>query len=162
MPISITSSWSSYTSITGFIQENKADYGNGRIVDLSTTALNIYSQQTFSLPDDWSLEVSGWYQSPSLWGGTFEMDAMYNIDVGVQKKIAGGMGNVKLSVSDIFWSTKFDGVSTYGDLFLRARGNNDSRRVRLNFTYNFGNQKIKTRKRSTGLEEEKNRINNDS
>ena len=89
------------------------------------------------------------------------MDAMYNIDFGVQKKFMGGQGSIKLSVSDIFRSTKFNGDSMFGDLFINASGINDSRRFRINATYSFGNQKIKSRKRKTGLDDEKSRITDD-
>lgn len=160
-PISITEKWSSYTSLTGYMTENKADYGDGKTVDISQKTFNIYSQQTLSLPKDWNLELSGWYNSPSLWGGTFEMKSMYSIDFGIQKKILDGNGNLKLSVSDIFRSTQWNGTSQFGELYMHAFGIGDSRNAKLSFTYKFGNQKIKTRKRKTGLEEEESRIKGD-
>lgn len=161
-PISFTDWWSSYTSVTGYIMKNTADNGDNRQVDLTQETVNFYSQQTFSLPSDFNFEVSGWYQSPSIWGGTFKMESMWSLDFGVQKKILGGQGNIKLSVSDIFKTQNWSGTSLYGDLLMNANGNEDSRRVRLSATYNFGNKKIKTRNRKTGLEEEASRIKNDN
>jgi outer membrane receptor protein involved in Fe transport len=161
-PVSLTDWWSSYTSITGYLMKNSADYGDGKIVDLEQTSFNIYSQQTFALPSDLSLEVSGWYNSPSLWGGTFNMESMWNLDIGIQKKILNGQGNIKLSVSDVFKSSDWAGVSEFGELYMRVSGTNDSRRVRLSATYNFGNKKIRTRNRKTGLEDEARRIKSDN
>ena len=160
-PLSFTEWWSSYTSITGYLMKNQADYGDGRVVDLEQTSMNVYSQQTFSLPSDFSLELSGWYNSPSLWGGTFKMESMWNLDLGVQKKVLNGQGNIKLAVSDVFKSTGWSGVSEFGDLYMEANGLNDSRRVRLSFSYNFGNNKVRTRNRKTGLEDEASRIKTD-
>ena len=161
-PVSFTEWWSSYTSLTGYLMKNSADYGDGKVVDLEQSSFNIYSQQTFTLPSDFSLEISGWYNSPSLWGGTFKMESMWNLDIGIQKKILNGQGNIKLSVSDVFKTSDWSGVSEFGDLYMIANGVNDSRRVRLSASYNFGNKKIKTRARKTGLEEEARRIKNDN
>ncbi len=158
-PLTVTKWWSAFTSLTGSYTENKADYGQGKTVALSKPTFNIYSQQTFRLPWDLSLEVSGWYNAPSIWAGTFEMESMWSIDAGVQKKVLNGRGNIRLAVSDIFKSNEWNGVTEFGALYMEARGGWDSRRFRLNFSYLFGNeQAMGARKRSTGLEEEQNRV----
>ncbi len=159
-PLPIKPWWNSYVSLTGFNTQNKADYGDGRVIDLNVSTFNIYSQHTFSLPKDWSLELSGWYNSPSTWGGTFEMQSMWNVDFGIQKKLLGGRGNLKLSVSDIFKTTNWNGIANFGPLFMDIRGGWDSRRLRLNFSYLIGNTQVKgARNRKTGLEDEKSRAN---
>lgn len=159
-PLPITKWWSSYTSLTGFNTQNKADYGEGRVVDLNISTFNVYSQHTFKLPKDWSFELSGWYNSPSAWGGTFEMQSMWNVDFGVQKKLFDGRGNLKVSVSDIFKTTNWNGIANFGPLHMDIRGGWDSRRLRVNFSYLIGNTQVKgARKRKTGLEAEKNRAN---
>jgi len=158
-PVPITEWWSSFTNLTGSYTQNRADYGDGKTVDLSVPTFNIYSQHTFQLPWDMGLEVSGWYNSPSIWGGTFEMDAIWSIDAGIQKKIMDGKGNLTLGVSDIFKTNTWSGVSEFGALMMDVRGGWDSRRFRVNFTYQLGNDKVKkARNRKTGLEDEKNRI----
>lgn len=158
-PIPITKWWSSFTNFTGYYVQNRGDYGETKIIDLDATAFNLYSQHTFTLPKDWSVELSGWYNSPSLWGGTFEMDAQYSVDLGVQKKLLDGQANIKVSVSDIFRTTPFSGTSQFGALFMRVGGNWDSRRVSATLTYRFGNNQVKSsRRRKTGLEDESSRI----
>jgi iron complex outermembrane receptor protein len=158
-PVSITDWWSSYGSLTAYYRENKGNFGDGRVIDLSAKAMNIYAQQTFQIPGDFTLELSGWYNSPSLWGGNFEMDAQWSMDAGLQKKILNDRGNLKLSVSDIFKTTNWHGVSEFGPLNLEIRGGWDSRRVSLNFSYLLGNTQVKgARKRETGLEEEQSRV----
>ncbi|MCB9080772.1 MAG: TonB-dependent receptor [Lewinellaceae bacterium] len=158
-PLPIKEWWSTYTSVTGSHSRNKADYGEGKTVDLEATAFNIYTQHSFRLPHDWTLELSGWYNSPSLWGGTFEMNAMWNVDFGVQKKIMDGRGNLRLAVSDIFKTTNWWGTSKFGVLDLNVHGGWDSRRVRLSVNYLLGNTQVKgARRRTTGLEDEKSRV----
>lgn len=158
-PVPLAKWWSSYTSITGTYSQNKAENFSGNTVDLDATSFNIYSQQTFRLPKDVSFELSGWYNAPGLWGGTFEMDQMWSLDAGVQKKVLGGRGNLKVSVSDIFRTNKWHGVSEFGPLFMDVGGRWDSRRLRVNFSYMLGNTQVKgARKRKTGLEDEQRRV----
>lgn len=158
-PVQITKWWNSYSNLTGSLTHNTADYGDGKTVDLQAASFNMYSQQTFSLPMDIKLEVSGWYTTPGIWGGTFKMKSMGNVDIGVQKKILQGKANLKVSVSDVFRTNKWSGESQFGVLYMRAGGNWDSRRLRVNFSYLFGNDQVKAaRRRNTGLEDEQNRI----
>ncbi len=159
-PIPIKDWWNTYTSVTAVRTHNSADFGEGKLVNLTVTTFNVYSQQSFNLPNGVSFEVSGWYNSPSIWGGTFRMDEMWSISAGVQKKFIDDKLTVKLGVDDIFKSQTFSGTSDYGVLFLDIDGSEDSRRFKLNMTYNFGNRQVKSRKRSTGLEDESSRIKN--
>ncbi len=162
-PITITKWWSVFTNMTGSYTQNKADYGDGKLVNLDATTFNIYNQHTFRLPHDFSVEVSGWYNSPSLWGGTFEMDAMWSMDAGIQKKILDGRGNIRLAVSDIFRTNEWHGISRFGALEMDVAGGWDSRRFRASFSYLLGNGQVKgARGRNTGLEEEQNRVKSDN
>lgn len=157
-PLPIKEWWSSFTSINAFYQHNKADYGEGRIVDVKAKTLQVYGQHTFKLPADISFEVSGWWLSPSIWEGTFKTESMYSIDAGVQKKLFKGKGKLKVSVSDIFKSNAWFAESQIGALYQKGNGGWDSRRVRVNFSYSFGNENVKSRKRKTGLEDESGRV----
>ncbi len=160
-PMPITKWWNGYVNLSGYRTDINADLGEGKIVDAKIHAFNGYMQHTFTLPKDINIEVSGWYSSPSIWGGTFKMEQMWAVDAGISKKLLKGKANLKLSVNDIFYSQKWSGESNFGDLFMTVHGRGDSRRFRASFSYNFGNEQVKdARKRSTGLEDEKNRIKN--
>ena len=158
-PIQIKEWWNMYANLSGYYTHNEADFGDGKVVDLDVVAYNFYAQSTFNLPAGLVAEVSGWYNSPSVWGGTFETDAMGAMDVGLQKKFMQDRANLKVSVSDVFKTNEWDSESLFGALLLRASGGWDSRRVRVNLTYNFGNQQVKSaRRRATGLEDESKRV----
>lgn len=160
-PIPINDWWNTYTSMTGVRTHNSADFGDGKIVDISVTTFNIYSQQSFNLPKGISMEISGWYNSPSIWGGTFRMDAMWSLSAGIQKQFLDDQLTIKLGVDDIFLSTNWSGTSDFGALFLNVNGREDSRRFKINMTYKFGNQQVKVKRRNAGLEDESNRIKGD-
>ncbi len=159
-PLPITSWWNSYTSVSGLRAQNKADFGEGKTIDLTAYTFNVYSQHNFNLPGNYSVELSGWYNSPSIWEGNFKSSAMYSIDFGIQKSLINDRLNMKLSVSDVFKSQNWRGETTFGSQYILAKGSWDSRRVKLSASYSFGNSKVKSRQRNTGLESEKDRIKN--
>ncbi len=159
--VPITKWWSTYTSLTGYHTRNKSENIDGKKVDIGVSSFNIYSQQTFKLPWKLSLEISGWYNSPSIWGGTFKMDEMWSIDAGIQKKLFNDRGSLRISMSDVFYTNNWHGISQYGALYMNVAGGRDSRRVRINFSYLFGNNQVKSRKRKSGLEDESRRIKSD-
>ncbi len=158
-PLPITKWWNGYANLNGYRTDINANLGEGKIVNATIHAFSAYMQHNFTLPLDMNIEVSGWYNSPSIWGGTFKMKQMWAMDAGVQKRFLKGKANLKLSVSDIFYSQKWTGTSNFGDLYMNISGRGDSRRFRVSLSYRFGNEQVKgARNRNTGLEDEKNRI----
>ncbi|MGK7395921.1 MAG: TonB-dependent receptor domain-containing protein [Candidatus Cyclobacteriaceae bacterium M3_2C_046] len=132
-------------------------------IDVDQTTYNIYLKNNFIMPGDISLELSGWYNSPSVWGGTFRMDRMWSMNLGLKKSIMNDKGTINISLNDIFKTANWNGRMEYGGLVMDGIGGNDSRQLRVGFTYRIGNQKVKgARRRTTGLEEEKNRLGSSS
>ena len=86
------------------------------------------------------------------------MDQMWSMDLGVQKKFMDDKASVKLSISDVFRTNRWSGVTYFGDQFIDASGINDSRRVRISMSIALGRKDVKSRKRKTGLEDEAGRI----
>jgi hypothetical protein len=69
--------------------------------------------------------------------------------------------NVRLSVNDLFHESGWSGYSVFNGLRAEGKGNWDSRRVSLTVSMNFGNDKIKSRRRQTGIEDEAKRVGGD-
>lgn len=162
-PFAISKSWNAFANVNFAHMRNKADFGDGKTVDLSANNFNFYVQNTYALPKKFTLEVSGWYSSPGIWAGAFKTKSMWALDAGIQKKILSNRGTVKLAISDIFKTMEWGGNSILGILKSEAEGGWESRQVRLNFTYLLGNQNVKeARKRATGLEAESSRVKSQS
>ena len=137
----------------------KANFGAGRTIDLDAAAFNIYMQHSFKLGKGYTGEISGWYNSPSIWQGTFKSKSMGSVDAGLQKQILKGKGNLKLSVSDIFYTMRWSGTSNFAGQLLTASGNWESRQFKINFSYRFGKLTVKSaRQRATGAEDESKRV----
>lgn len=157
-PFQVTKKWSAYINVSASYLDNQADYGNGAIVDVQAATYNVFQQHTFDLPYGFKGEISGWLAGPGVWGGVFRYNEQWSLNLGLQRKFFKNKVNIKLSAQDLFYTSGWDGYSDFNGLYSEGFGNWDSRQVGLSLSYNFGNQNVKSRKRSTGLEEEGKRV----
>lgn len=157
-PFQFTEKWSSFWNFSVSHKNNQADYGEGVIVDVQAWSYNVFQQQTITLPKGFTGEISGWFSGPGIWGGVFEYDATWALNLGLQKKFLKDQLTVKISGKDIFETAPWRGASEFAGLTSIGTGNWGSRRFDLNLSYNFGNAKVKSRKRKTGMEQEEGRV----
>lgn len=156
-PFDVTKWWSAYLSVNAF--QSKYMSTNAAFISVRQETVSLYGQNNFKLPAGINMELSGWYSSPSYWGGTFKTKNMGSVDVAFQKQFLAKKLTARLAFSDIFYTSPWYGITRVGGLRNEANGGNDSRQVRFNLSYNFGSDAIKkSRDRKTGLEDEKNRI----
>ncbi len=159
-PTQLTKKWSAYFNVGLSYLDNQADYGEGAVVDLQAFTYSIYQQHTFTLPAGLKGEISGYYAGPGIWGGVFRYESSWSLNLGLQRKFLQERLNVRLSGSDLFYESGWDGISMFDGLVSAGRGRNDTRRISLSVSYNFGNENVKSRKRKTGIEEEADRVGN--
>jgi outer membrane receptor protein involved in Fe transport len=156
-PFSIAKWWNVYATATAFRLHNEANI-DGKVIDLNANAFNFYGQNTFMLPKGFKAELSGWYNAPTLWGN-WVTNSQYDISMGVSKSFWNDAATFKISLSDLFYTNGWGGESQFGNLYMRGGGSWESRQIRMNFTYMFGNKQVKgSRNRKTGMEEEQGRI----
>ena len=150
-----------FVNFSGNYSHYKADFGGGsRVVNLDAASFNIYMQHSyrFGKKQDWTAEVSGWYNSPAIWEGAFKSKSMWTLDAGMQKNIFKGKGTFKVSVSDIFFSMKFSGYSDFAGQYSRFAGNFESRQFKTALTWRFGSNTVKAaNERKDASEDEKKR-----
>ncbi|MFK7935737.1 MAG: TonB-dependent receptor [Saprospiraceae bacterium] len=157
LPFKVTDWWNAMINFNASYINNQADFGGEATVDIQAFAYGFYQQQTFTLPQGLKFEISGWYNGPGVWGGVFESDPNWSLNFGLQRKFLKNKLNARLAVNDVFFQAPWSGTSNFNGLFMQARGTWDSRFVSLSLGYNFGNRKVKSRKRKTGLEDEAGR-----
>ena len=161
-PFSVTKWWNVYANATAYHVSNKAQFEVGKTIDLSANVFTFYGQNTFLLPKGYKFEISGFYNSPGLWGGNFKTESMYGIDLGLQKKIFNEKADLKLAVTDVFKTQGWTGSNELGALRVIASGGWESRQFRATLSYNFGSNEVKAaRRRSTGIESESSRVKSD-
>ena len=148
-----------FANVNTYYTHYKANFGTGRTINLDVYAVNVYAQQTFKVAKATTIEVSGFYTSPSIWQGTFKSGALWSVDGGIQQTFFKGKATAKASVTDIFQTLRWTGTSNFTGQYLKVKGGNESRQLRLSFSYRFGSNQVKAaRQRKTGAEDEGKRV----
>lgn len=151
--------WNLYLSVNAYT--SKYIPTSPQFIGVSQETLSLYAQNTFNLPGELRMEVSGWYSSPSIWGGTYQTASLGSLNLAFQKKFMEDKLTARLAFNDILFTSPWQGTTQFGELFIAGSGGNDSRQFAMSLSYNFGRGEIKkARSRKTGLEDEQNRIDN--
>lgn len=144
--------WYNYETIKG-------SYGS-TVVHVSAPGLGGNMDQTFTLPHDFTLDLSGWYRGPQQIESLGKSKKMGALNLGVQKVFMDSKASIKISLTDIFNTGncfKLNGVNPAYSISLKNTW--ESRMIRVNFSYRFGSSKIKdARNRNTALDSEGQRI----
>ncbi|MAM19068.1 MAG: TonB-dependent receptor [Gramella sp.] len=156
-PFKLQEWWNVYVSLNGSTNSYKSD--NPDFQPISQETLSFYAQNTIALPAEISMEISGWYSSPTVWGGTYQTKALGSLNLAFQKKFLDENLSAKIAMNDILYTAPWRGNTRYGNLYIQGQGGSDSRNIVFSLSYNFGSQQIKkARDRKTGLEDESSRI----
>lgn len=157
-PLPIRKWWNGYANIYYNYQIFDGAIG-GKGVKVTIPSYGAYMQHSFTLGHNYTAELSGNFNGPSVWGATWKTKPQGGLDLGVQKLLIAKKATIKLSVTDIFRTMPWTAVSDFGGLYIKGSGAWESRTVRLNFNWRFGSSQIKnSRDRKTGLESEAKRI----
>jgi outer membrane receptor protein involved in Fe transport len=117
-----------------------------------------YWQVAYKPTPAWNIEVSGFYLTPFL-NEFIEIGDLGSLNFAVQHIFWEKKARLTLNFNDILFSQRSRGLIQYQEINVAFRQANETRNVRLAFTYSFGNQKLKAvRNRSTGSDAEANRV----
>lgn len=159
IPLKPASWWQIQTNVTGRYQISKTDHFDNDFTK-NNTGLTANITNTFELPSEFSIEVSGHYQSKTI-SGLLEYRPRGAVNAGIQKKISDGRGTLRLSMNDIFRTNIFR-MDTYIpqfnlDTFMKY--DRHMREINLSFTWNFGDNNLDAVDVETGSSEEEGRVN---
>ncbi|MES2003264.1 MAG: TonB-dependent receptor [Bacteroidota bacterium] len=157
-PLKFTKWWSGYANVWYNFQIFDGQIG-ANAVHTEIPLYGAYMQQTFTLGNDYSAELSGWFSGPNIWGATWKTKSQGGLDLGFQKQLMQKKATLKLTVTDIFHTNPWTATSDFGGLYIKGNGRWESQTVRVSFTFRFGSNQVKAaRDRKTGLESESKRI----
>lgn len=157
LPIPIAKWWTSNTDI--YFNRNEL-VGKVENANLNPTNNQFYfnTNHIFTLPKDFRIEIGGNYFTGGL-ESSFVFGAGGSLNAAIQKTVLNKRGVIRLNAQDLLYTSNPTVFAKYGDLDIVVRPRQDSRVVRLNFSYRFGNMAIKgARERATGLDAEKSRV----
>ncbi len=159
LPWTINKWWFSQINLNNTLQKIEAVYKQ-KTITFTNFNYNISGFQSFTLPKNLAIELSGFYQSPSLFG-TSVAKGLGVLNAGVQKKHIKSNSTLRFGVDDIFSSLKWS--STFNlpeENFYTTSNLQISRRIfKLTYTKSFGNKLLKDKRaRITASEEERLRV----
>ncbi|MCX2582390.1 outer membrane beta-barrel protein [Pedobacter sp. MR22-3] len=159
IPVQVAKWWSMNNNLNVFYLSFEAPDLAGVALKTGKTSFQFKSQQNFTIASGLTAELNGSYESP-LDYGTLRIKSRYSIDAGLSKSFLGKKASLKLALSDIFNTYKNDISSAYPGLKYEVHQKNESQIGRISFTYRFGKEIKPARRRSTGSEDEQNRMKN--
>jgi hypothetical protein len=135
-------------------------YLGGTTLNNGKPAVDIRSNNTFTLGKGWNAELNGNFSSGGQYGFMVSKP-QWGIATGVQKTAFQGKGTFRLSVTDIFWTNLPRATITYNNYIEKWHAYRETRVATISFTYRFGKKTVaQARRRTTGSEEERQRAGN--
>lgn len=136
---------------------------------VGTTAFGNYSrscfagtinlQQSFTLPGQITAEAAAVFNSRNISGLNTDVRGNSQIDLGLQKPLVNNKATLSLAFSDVLRTNKITTDTQLNNLLLHTTYRGETRQVRLNFSYRFGDNKIKAKtSRESGLQNESGRL----
>lgn len=157
--LKLKSWWTISITGIGYYLENKVstlEFGSYRPARFSGT---INLQQTFHLPGDITAEAVSIFNSQRIAGLNSYVKGNSQIDLGLQKNLFNDKATLRLAATDVFLANRINSDTYLKGLELHSTYVGESRQVRLNFTYRFGNSKVKSKQeRESGLQSERQRL----
>lgn len=158
-PVKISGWWMMQNQISVFYNKFSNQNLQGGQLNNGKFAYNFYTSSSFTISPTWSAELNMWLNSPNVYGIDVGTRTMYAVNAGLQKKLMNDKARLKLNVNDLFYSSYYEGLVKYQNIYFTVLNRQASRRVSLSFSYNFGNQKLQgVRDRNTATEELKQRV----
>ena len=157
-PIYVTNWWEMQNNAMLISQKSQTTI-EGVPIQFQQNTFSFNSAQSFTLPKDFSLEVSGFYRSAALFG-YMKMKAMGSFNLGLQKKFKDD-SSLRFAFTDIFRTNRWTFETNVPEQNLNSVTyvNFENRKLTLTYTRSFGNNKLKaSRNRTTGSEEERRRV----
>ncbi|QNA46233.1 outer membrane beta-barrel family protein [Lacibacter sediminis] len=159
-PLKITKWWNSQLNVSGNRSEIAAII-NKQKAGFSQVFVNISGSQQFTLPKQFSVELSGFFQSKSFVFGADVVKPYGLMNIALQKKWKDNSQSLVLGVDNVFNSFRFRTSLAVPGQNIESRGDYlfTQRWYKISWTQRFGNKVLKDkRSRNTASDEERKRV----
>ena len=160
IPFIITKWWNMQNNIQGNWQQLNASYSKG-LFSVEQKNFSFNSSQNFTLPKNYSVELSGFYQSKGLFGATVTKSiGMANF--GLQKRFGENNNKLRFAVTNVFDGGMIRGLTDIPaeNIYVNINLRFNQRTFKLTYSQSFGNKKLnEKRNRTSASAEEQRRMN---
>ena len=135
-----------------YTEYNYSDYKgflNGDNVHIKAGNFLVNINNQFKFSKGWSAELSGFYRTKGI-EGQIMIQAMGQLNAGVQKQVLKNKGTLKLNISDMLHTMKANGEINFQHTEATFHQERDSRVATISFSYRFGKPINSQQKRKTG------------
>lgn len=133
--------WRMSLHVTGYYVVNDIAFDEWRKFHPDGFAGIFTLQNTVHLPWNIVMELNGSFHTRHLGAANEYKKPSGYVDLGLSRSFADNRWSVGIALRDMFWTSRWDDYSAYGDFKLWNWGKSESRRVNFNVTYRFGKQK---------------------
>jgi len=146
----ITSYWDTYVLFSVINKENEfLDFGSNELIENSLWYYITRFRNSFTLLTDKSLmaDVNFRYYSPTF-SGNNRYSSINSLNIDLRKTLWNKKASISLGVSDIFNQSNDFGSRIYAEQNNTTSIRRENRLFKFSFRYKFGNEKIKSNKKS--------------
>lgn len=157
-PFRLTKWWRMRYSATYTWRESNMHVGSeSRILRNNNLSLN--GSQSFTLGNNFSAEISGFYQTRSQVGNV-RFDPLGSLNIGIRKQFSNN-SRLSFNVTDLLNTLKRSGVTDLegNDFFVNRTFDFSQRTFKVTYTLSFGSQNVKGARNRDSAREEQQRIN---
>ncbi|MEO6038876.1 MAG: outer membrane beta-barrel protein, partial [Saprospiraceae bacterium] len=148
LPLPIKSWWQGYLWLGVWHNQFQSQLADGPF-RAGSLGGGCYLSQQFKLGRGYELEGSFWAQFPTR-DGLFANRGIASVSAGAKKSLWKDRATLKISVNDVFHTQRWSESVDFGSVNATIRNTWESQSVALGFSWNFGNQQLKTRNRNSG------------
>jgi outer membrane receptor protein involved in Fe transport len=159
-PVPVKKWWNINNNVQVFYMGFKSKSDTGEDLNAGQMAVTYNMDHSFTIDKTFTAQLSAQYQSP-LQYGIFKVGSQIVWNAGLKKSFMNKKMNLSVNMNDIFNTRKQNISTTYQNMDLRFTEKSESQIGRISLSYRFGKNEVKAaRRRSTGLEDETNRMKN--
>jgi outer membrane receptor protein involved in Fe transport len=148
-PVAVAKWWAMNNSLTlSYQQLNFPDPFDAGTLTRRITTVSVSSDNNFTLGKGWSARVFGFYNSPSQ-DGLFDYAAYSYVVTSVKKTFLDKRASLSLAVVDPFYQLNFRYSTSVRPVEYTSLQFDDTRYVKLSFTYNLGKANFKSKRVET-------------
>lgn len=152
-PMNFKPWWDGYISLTGFHNRYLGFLPQGRL-DVRVFGMNYYVQQNFRIGKGWSMQLSSWFNSATKQAVEFNR-SIGSLDYTVRKSMMKDRASLRVTFLDMLNTQRWEQRVMFADLNYTYRRKWESRGVRLEFNWSFGNGKNHLRERAENTDAER-------